>query len=91
MNIGWLDTIHYRCGEINEVACQLKSLARAFSRIGNDNTADELFAIADTLSKAQREVVRAIGQMLNDQVKEGDKQLGELVSAVIGLPKEDAQ
>ena len=82
-DIGWLDNVHDQLGILRNDAYHLKDLAEAFRIVGSDKTAQALEAIADELLIAQNEIGGNIGKMLSDQVDKGNKELGNIVKAVL--------
>ena len=80
----WLDNIHDQTKILREDAYYLKELSSSFGTLGNTKVSQELGAIADNMLTAQKEIGGNIGKMLSDQVNAGQKEMGNMLRAVLG-------
>lgn len=83
----WLDTIHDACRDISSEAYNLQSLARAFHLTGNASHAKELQQVVEVLLTSSREIPKAVGQHLHDQVKKDQESINALLKVAL-IPKE---
>jgi hypothetical protein len=82
-SVEWLDRVHNGRSAIISNSYQLRELARAFARTGNDLVAEELVDIADRNELAAKDMVNAVGEDLNRQVQAGQNLMGDLVVAAL--------
>ena len=82
-NTRWLDNIHDQLKILMDDAFYLEGLTKSFRNVGNTKISGELGAIANDMLTAQKEIGGNIGKMLSDQVDKGNKEIGNILKAVI--------
>ena len=79
----WLNNIYDRYKVLFDDAYYLKGLAKSFRNLGNTKVSDNLETIADNMFTTQKEISGNIAQMLSDQVNAGQKEMRNLITAII--------
>lgn len=83
MTTEWLDNVHDRCDEIRGGAYFLKDIAKSFRNVGNPKVANELDIVAGKALSSTTMISRSIGQMLSDQVNASNKEIGNMLKAIL--------
>lgn len=79
----YLDVIERETSNIRFNASNLKSLAEAFYRTGNDNVGEQLASYAEDLLYSQKEINNVIGKEINDNLKQAKQSLADTLVACL--------
>lgn len=86
-NGDWLNNIQEQTRVLFEEAYHLKHLASSFYTVGNSKISKELETISENILTAQKEIGGNIFKMLSDEVNAGNREIGNVLKAVLSKVK----
>lgn len=79
----WLDEIHEALESLQVISSRLYDLATAFYTTGNQSMGRVLTNDSTIIDGNIRQIHTALGRMLGDDVKKGQRQIAEIFNAIL--------
>ena len=88
----WIDDIHNSLEKLQNISLNMRHTANAFYDTGNQTMGNVLTHESETIDECIRSIHGALGRMLSNDVKKGQKQIAEIFKTLAkGLEEKDGR